>query len=252
VPAKDPPDAHPPRPPRARRRAGAAVAGHRGVGATSAGRAHARPVAPDVLRRADLRRRHGAPVGRHAARPRGPSAGALRAARDRPVARGSTHRATPRTTCPTCHEPTGTALVGDVAGCRIADGPILPPTPPPDVDLEAWHASLRTVAEWSPERLAITHFGTWDDVARTSRRCTRRSTAGPRSAKRLDDEPATPPRIEEEMRTKTSDPAVAGVVPARDAAEDAVGGCGRGTGRRRRRRRTDRRASARLVHRTLR
>jgi glyoxylase-like metal-dependent hydrolase (beta-lactamase superfamily II) len=62
------------------------------------------------------------------------------------------------------HEPTGIALVGDVAGVRIAGGPILPPTPPPDVDLEAWHASLRTVAAWRPERVAITHFGTWDDV----------------------------------------------------------------------------------------
>src|SRR3954454_6580850 len=30
------------------------------------------------------------------------------------------------------HEPTGTALVGDVAGIRIAGGPVLPPTPPPD------------------------------------------------------------------------------------------------------------------------
>jgi len=62
------------------------------------------------------------------------------------------------------HEPTGTALVGDVAGGRIDGGPILPPTPPPDIDLEAWHDSLRTVAAWAPERLAITHFGTWEDV----------------------------------------------------------------------------------------
>ena len=62
------------------------------------------------------------------------------------------------------HEPTGTALVGDLAGVRIADGPILPPTPPPDVDLEAWHASLRTVAAWDADRIAVTHFGTWDDV----------------------------------------------------------------------------------------
>jgi glyoxylase-like metal-dependent hydrolase (beta-lactamase superfamily II) len=62
------------------------------------------------------------------------------------------------------HEPTGTALVGDVAGVRIADGPILPPTPPPDIDLGAWHASLRTVAAWRPERIGVTHFGAWDDV----------------------------------------------------------------------------------------
>jgi glyoxylase-like metal-dependent hydrolase (beta-lactamase superfamily II) len=64
------------------------------------------------------------------------------------------------------HEPTGTALVGDVGGVRIENGPIFPPTPPPDIDLELWHDSLRTVASWQPERLAITHFGTFEDVDR--------------------------------------------------------------------------------------
>jgi glyoxylase-like metal-dependent hydrolase (beta-lactamase superfamily II) len=106
------------------------------------------------------------------------------------------------------HEPTGTALVGDVAGCRIADGPVLPPTPPPDVDLEAWHASLRTVASWSPERLAITHFGTWDDVAshlETMHDALDRWA----SVARRTDEDSYAAAIEDEMRTKTSDPAFA-------------------------------------------
>jgi glyoxylase-like metal-dependent hydrolase (beta-lactamase superfamily II) len=106
------------------------------------------------------------------------------------------------------HEPTGTALVGDVAGCRIADGPILPPTPPPDVDLEAWHASLRTVAEWSPERLAITHFGTWDDVTSHVEAMHEALDRWAEISKRLDDD-AYAAAIEEEMRTKTSDPSVA-------------------------------------------
>ncbi len=63
------------------------------------------------------------------------------------------------------HEPDGVAFVGDVAGVRIDGGPVLPPTPPPDIDLEAWLASVDLVAGWRPEALAITHFGLFGDVA---------------------------------------------------------------------------------------
>ena len=54
----------------------------------------------------------------------------------------------------------GTAFVGDVGGVRITERTLtVPPTPPPDVDLEAWHASIEQIRQWSPERLAMTHFG---------------------------------------------------------------------------------------------
>ena len=62
------------------------------------------------------------------------------------------------------HEATGDAYVGDVAGVRIP--PIdftIPPTPPPDIDLEAWERSLDAVAEWDPSRLCLTHFGPVED-----------------------------------------------------------------------------------------
>jgi glyoxylase-like metal-dependent hydrolase (beta-lactamase superfamily II) len=64
------------------------------------------------------------------------------------------------------HGATNIAFTGDVAGVRIGDGPLLPPTPPPDIDVEAWHRSIDLVAAWEPSALAITHFGTFgDDVA---------------------------------------------------------------------------------------
>lgn len=63
------------------------------------------------------------------------------------------------------HEGTGIAFVGDVGGVRIGGGPTIPPTPPPDIDLELWHESIDTVLAWGADRWAITHFGTFADVA---------------------------------------------------------------------------------------
>jgi len=62
------------------------------------------------------------------------------------------------------HEPTGRAFTGDVAGVRIGGGGVLAPTPPPDIDLAAWRASLELIASWRPRSLAVTHFGAYDDV----------------------------------------------------------------------------------------
>ncbi len=60
---------------------------------------------------------------------------------------------------------TGTAYVGDTAGIRIANDPfVLPVTPPPDIDLEIWEASLQKIEAWRPERLFVTHFGQADGV----------------------------------------------------------------------------------------
>ena len=54
----------------------------------------------------------------------------------------------------------GIAFVGDTAGVRLRPGGyLLPPTPPPDIDLEAWHASIARIGQWRPETLFITHFG---------------------------------------------------------------------------------------------
>jgi glyoxylase-like metal-dependent hydrolase (beta-lactamase superfamily II) len=61
----------------------------------------------------------------------------------------------------------GLAFLGDTGGVRIvADGPVIPPTPPPDIDLEAWHDSIDRVRAWNPYRLMTTHFDAYDDVER--------------------------------------------------------------------------------------
>lgn len=58
------------------------------------------------------------------------------------------------------HEESGTAFTGDVAACRIPPSNlVMPPTPPPDIDVETWLDSIAIVEGWQPERLALTHFG---------------------------------------------------------------------------------------------
>jgi glyoxylase-like metal-dependent hydrolase (beta-lactamase superfamily II) len=58
----------------------------------------------------------------------------------------------------------GAVFAGDVAGVRMDAGPVVPPCPPPDIDLEAWHASVATLREVAPEVLYPTHFGAFRDV----------------------------------------------------------------------------------------
>jgi len=58
---------------------------------------------------------------------------------------------------------TMTAFVGDTGGVRRPSFPlVLPVTPPPDIDLEAWLASIDRILEWHPARLAVSHFGIAD------------------------------------------------------------------------------------------
>ena len=58
----------------------------------------------------------------------------------------------------------GTAYVGDVAGVRIPPSELVqPPTPPPDIDIEAWVRSIDLVKAREPTRLALTHFGSVGD-----------------------------------------------------------------------------------------
>jgi glyoxylase-like metal-dependent hydrolase (beta-lactamase superfamily II) len=59
----------------------------------------------------------------------------------------------------------GTILAGDAAGVRMPGASyVLPVCPPPDLDVEAWHASVAAIRGREPERLALIHFGVHEDV----------------------------------------------------------------------------------------
>jgi glyoxylase-like metal-dependent hydrolase (beta-lactamase superfamily II) len=60
----------------------------------------------------------------------------------------------------------GVAFIGDTGGIRIqGQALILPATPPPDINMELWNASLDAIAARRPARLLLTHFGFVRDAA---------------------------------------------------------------------------------------
>jgi glyoxylase-like metal-dependent hydrolase (beta-lactamase superfamily II) len=60
----------------------------------------------------------------------------------------------------------GTLLAGDAAGVRMPGAAyVLPVSPPPDIDVEAWHATAAEIRRRAPDRLAVIHYGVHDDVA---------------------------------------------------------------------------------------
>jgi glyoxylase-like metal-dependent hydrolase (beta-lactamase superfamily II) len=64
------------------------------------------------------------------------------------------------------HRDTGHAYVGDMAGVRIPPSDITrAPTPPPDIDVEAWLDSVDRIAARKPSAVVLTHFGRVDDVS---------------------------------------------------------------------------------------
>jgi glyoxylase-like metal-dependent hydrolase (beta-lactamase superfamily II) len=61
--------------------------------------------------------------------------------------------------------PDGTLHAGDAVGVRIQPGHyIFPAAPPPDIDLEGWKQTFRSIEERNPARFALTHFGVAEDT----------------------------------------------------------------------------------------
>ena len=72
----------------------------------------------------------------------------------------------------------GSAFVGDTGGVRLAPAAspgeresavpglrgagVVPPTPPPDIDLPAWTQSIAAIGAWNATRLYLTHYGAVD------------------------------------------------------------------------------------------
>lgn len=52
-------------------------------------------------------------------------------------------------------------LTGDVAGVKTGNM-VVPPCPPPDIDLDAWSESIKLLRKTRPDALYLTHFGAID------------------------------------------------------------------------------------------
>ncbi len=60
----------------------------------------------------------------------------------------------------------GELFAGDVAGVKLRDSDyVRPPTPPPDLDIEAWSDSINLTKSLRPDVLYIGHFGAIKDPA---------------------------------------------------------------------------------------
>jgi glyoxylase-like metal-dependent hydrolase (beta-lactamase superfamily II) len=104
------------------------------------------------------------------------------------------------------HEESGDAYVGDVAGVRIPPYPfVVAPTPPPDIDVEAWLDSLHTIACWNAQTLGLTHFGQVTEVTEHIHRMRMALVDAAEHARQKDEETFIA-RLEEQL-LDASDPA---------------------------------------------
>lgn len=55
-------------------------------------------------------------------------------------------------------------ISGDVAGVKIGAGPVVPPCPPPDINIEDWERSIQIVLAEAPRQLLLTHYGAITDI----------------------------------------------------------------------------------------
>ncbi len=97
----------------------------------------------------------------------------------------------------------GSLFAGDVAGIRLpGQSYVRPPTPPPEIDVEAWVRSIGTMRKIAPRTLHPTHFGHYDDVERHLSELEQRLQDWLLFVEERADEGASREEISEELRIK--------------------------------------------------
>ena len=55
-------------------------------------------------------------------------------------------------------------FTGDVAGVKISNGPVAPPCPPPDINIELWKQSINKLRKVNAKGIYPTHYGLHENV----------------------------------------------------------------------------------------
>ncbi|HKH11915.1 MAG TPA: MBL fold metallo-hydrolase [Rubrobacter sp.] len=97
----------------------------------------------------------------------------------------------------------GALFAGDVAGIRLpGQSYVRPPTPPPEIDVDAWVRSIEKIRKIDPSTLHPTHFGRYDDVDRHLSELEQRLQDWLLFVEGRTNEGASQEEISEELRTK--------------------------------------------------
>ncbi len=119
----------------------------------------------------------------------------------------------------------GSLFAGDVAGIRLpGQSYVRPPTPPPEIDVDAWVRSIEKIRKIAPSTLHPTHFGRYDDVDRHLSELEQRLQDWLLFVEGRTNEGASREEISEELRVKGDEEMLAeGAAPEESGRYDLAG-----------------------------
>jgi glyoxylase-like metal-dependent hydrolase (beta-lactamase superfamily II) len=119
----------------------------------------------------------------------------------------------------------GSLFAGDVAGIRLpGQSYVRPPTPPPEIDVEAWVRSIEKIRKIAPSTLHPTHFGRYHDVDRHLSELEQRLQDWLLFVEGRTNEGASREEISEELRVKGDEEMLAeGAAPEESGRYDLAG-----------------------------